>query len=350
MARNGSGTMTLSSVGPDGQTILAAEHNTNYTDIAAELTNSVAKDGQTTMTGTLKAANGTVSLPAYTFGSDTNTGLYRIGADNIGITIGGTKIVDISSTGAIIVGIGTVTSLAAASDDGGALGASGTAFSDLFLASGGVINWNAGDITLTHSSNLLTLGGGDLSIGTTAVLTAGTIELGHASDTTLARSGAGDVSIEGNAIYRAGGTDVPVTDGGTGASTAAGARTNLAVAYASQANMEAEASGVVPEPASVKWHPGVVKAHCRVASDGTLQSGSYGITSTAKTATGTYEVTLAGTMGDTNYTPHATVNQAGRIAATANTSTTVVTVTTTNSGSSAAQDSAFSFSLMGDLA
>lgn len=54
-----------------------------------------------------------------------------------------------------------------------------------------------------------------------------TIELGHASDTTLARSGAGDVTIEGNAIYRAGGTDVPVTDGGTGASTSRLACANL---------------------------------------------------------------------------------------------------------------------------
>ena len=46
-----------------------------------------------------------------------------------------------------------------------------------------------------------------------------TIELGHASDTTLARASSGDVNIEGNIIYRAGGTDVPVADGGTGAST-----------------------------------------------------------------------------------------------------------------------------------
>jgi hypothetical protein len=47
----------------------------------------------------------------------------------------------------------------------------------------------------------------------------GAIELGHASDTTIARSGSGDVTIEGNAVYRAGGTDVPVADGGTGASS-----------------------------------------------------------------------------------------------------------------------------------
>lgn len=65
---------------------------------------------------------------------------------------------------------------------------------------------------------------------TTDVLSVGgPLELGHASDTTVARSGAGDVTVEGNALYRAGGTDVPLTDGGTGASTAAAARTNLGV-------------------------------------------------------------------------------------------------------------------------
>tara|TARA_Y100001972_G_scaffold59364_1_gene72689 strand:- start:585 stop:2060 length:1476 start_codon:yes stop_codon:yes gene_type:complete len=45
------------------------------------------------------------------------------------------------------------------------------------------------------------------------------LELGHASDTTITRASSGDLAIEGNAIYRAGGTDVPVADGGTGAST-----------------------------------------------------------------------------------------------------------------------------------
>lgn len=53
------------------------------------------------------------------------------------------------------------------------------------------------------------------------------VNVGHASDTTVARASAGDISVEGNIVYRAGGTDVPVTDGGTGSSTASGARTNL---------------------------------------------------------------------------------------------------------------------------
>lgn len=53
------------------------------------------------------------------------------------------------------------------------------------------------------------------------------VNIGHASDTTITRTAAGTIAVEGNVIYRAGGTDVPVTDGGTGASDASGARTNL---------------------------------------------------------------------------------------------------------------------------
>lgn len=49
-----------------------------------------------------------------------------------------------------------VTNFLPVSNDGAAIGASGTAFSDLFLASGAVINFNAGNYTLTHSAGVLT--------------------------------------------------------------------------------------------------------------------------------------------------------------------------------------------------
>ncbi len=71
----------------------------------------------------------------------------------------------------------TTPSVLATANDSGALGASGTAFSDLFLASGAVINFVAGDYTLTHSSGILTANK-DLRITTagsdaTSVLTQG---------------------------------------------------------------------------------------------------------------------------------------------------------------------------------
>ena len=72
------------------------------------------------------------------------------------------------------------------------------------------------DIVTTNCSEGVTMSG---TLGVTGVLTAtGGIELSHACQNTLTGSG-GCVSIQGNVIYRAGGTDVPVADGGTGASS-----------------------------------------------------------------------------------------------------------------------------------
>ena len=46
------------------------------------------------------------------------------------------------------------------------------------------------------------------------------INVGHASDTTIARASAGVIAVEGKSVYMAGGTDVALADGGTGASLA----------------------------------------------------------------------------------------------------------------------------------
>lgn len=90
--------------------------------------------------------------------------------------------------------------IAPITSDGAALGSTTYMWSDLFLASGGVINFNNGDVTITHSADLLTIAGGNLSLGTSAVFTTGTIELGAASDTTLSRSAAGVLAVEGVVI------------------------------------------------------------------------------------------------------------------------------------------------------
>jgi microcystin-dependent protein len=99
MSRNGAGTYSKVNTFVAGAVITATAHNQNWDDIATEITNSVAADGQTSMTGVLKHANGTVSAPSMTFAADTDTGLYRVGADQLGVAIGGTKIVEIDSAG-----------------------------------------------------------------------------------------------------------------------------------------------------------------------------------------------------------------------------------------------------------
>lgn len=57
------------------------------------------------------------------------------------------------------------TSLLPGTDDGAALGSTTKEFSDLFLASGGVINWAAGDVTITHSANRLSFDGASSGYG-----------------------------------------------------------------------------------------------------------------------------------------------------------------------------------------
>lgn len=59
--------------------------------------------------------------------------------------------------------------LSPSTSDGAALGSTSLMWSDLFLASGGVINFNAGDVTLTHSENTLTVAGGDLVLPTITI-------------------------------------------------------------------------------------------------------------------------------------------------------------------------------------
>jgi hypothetical protein len=58
------------------------------------------------------------------------------------------------------------TYLAPTPSDGLALGTTTAQFSDLFLAEGGVINWDNGDVTLTQSGNTLNVAGGSFTAST----------------------------------------------------------------------------------------------------------------------------------------------------------------------------------------
>lgn len=55
--------------------------------------------GTLSLSGAITTGDGTVSLPAYSFIADTNTGVYRIGSDRLGFTAGGSETLELASGG-----------------------------------------------------------------------------------------------------------------------------------------------------------------------------------------------------------------------------------------------------------
>ncbi|ANS04447.1 hypothetical protein [uncultured Mediterranean phage] len=188
-------------------------------------------------TGFVKA-NGTVALSA-----NWDAGAYEIRAQTLEADVStGTAPLTIASTtkvanlnadklddqeGSYYLAAGNVTGTLAVGNggtgattltDGGVLLGSGTgAVSAMAVLADGemIVGDGTTDPVAESGADLRTSIG--VGTGDSPQLTA--IELGHATDTTIARASAGNVTIEGNAIYRAGGDDVPVADGGTGRST-----------------------------------------------------------------------------------------------------------------------------------
>ena len=114
-------------------------------------TTNITASANISSSGTIISNN--LTIDAVTgISSILNTGL-KIGRDS-------TDLIDFATADNVIgfrVGDNdemklTATALHPASNNGSALGLANRQWSDLFLASGGVINFNNGDITLTHSA------------------------------------------------------------------------------------------------------------------------------------------------------------------------------------------------------
>lgn len=107
MPRNASGTYSLPEASfVAGTTILSASMNSDLSDIATALTQSLATTGVSSMTGPVKLAAGSAAAPSLTLASDTGTGFYNSAAGTWTYVTGGSSIMSISPTG---VSIGTLT-------------------------------------------------------------------------------------------------------------------------------------------------------------------------------------------------------------------------------------------------
>mgnify|MGYP007032446394 CR=1 FL=1 len=128
-----------------------------------------------------------------------------------------------ASTGSVTVSTGTIPvskggTGATSLTDGGVLLGSGTgAVTAMGVLSDGqmIVGDGTTDPVAESGATLRT----SIGVGTGDSPQFTAVNIGAASDTTVARASAGDINVEGNLVYRAGGTDVPVADGGTGASS-----------------------------------------------------------------------------------------------------------------------------------
>jgi hypothetical protein len=98
MPRNSSGTYTLpiGAFSPN-QTIKSADTNSNLSDIATALTQSLATTGVSTMTGPVLGSSGSAAAPGYTFGSSKTDGIYLAGTHQVGIATSGVQAVTFNS-------------------------------------------------------------------------------------------------------------------------------------------------------------------------------------------------------------------------------------------------------------
>jgi hypothetical protein len=281
MPRNGSGVMSIPNTFVDQTTITAGAHNSNWSDAASEISNSVAVDGQSQMSGQLKIISGTAAAPGLVPGSDLDTGLYRIGGDNLGVACAGAKVLDIGTAGLDVTGALTVGSGAVYKTGG----------TDVAIADGGT-----GQATATAGFDAL------------SPTTRGDIITRGAANNARLAIGAADTVLKSDGTDPAYGkiVNANITDG-----TIAHAKLASGVT-ASQAVMEtATAVDSLVAPGRQHFHPGHPKGGGLITGGGTpVLTSSYNITGISDIALGVCEVTIANDMNDANYWVVATVENA----------------------------------------
>lgn len=112
-------------------------------------------------------------------GTDATTMTFPTTSATIARTDAANTFTGASTASAWVLTSPTVTTkISPTTDDGAPLGDTTHNFSDVFLATGAVLNYQNGNVVLTHSSGILTLGTGDLRITTAGTNAASVVTVG----------------------------------------------------------------------------------------------------------------------------------------------------------------------------
>ena len=141
-------------------------------------TDATAITTTTSSAGQYLGGDGSVGAPFYSWSSDTNSGFYRIGSDQVGLSLNGTKHVDFSTSGAIFTGTVEAGGDTSASDNA-AMGY--TAAEGLILTGQGSTN----DVTIKNDADAIAL---EVPTGTQNVNMLGNLVL------------TGDLTVNGSTV------------------------------------------------------------------------------------------------------------------------------------------------------
>jgi len=139
--------------------------NARSYDVVYDATANAAAGAWIIQPSKVAAPDGTAALPGFYFDADTDSGFSRIGANNVGLSLGGATILDFRNTAVIPTTNNNV-----------ALGDGAHGFFSLNLGSGAIVSWNSADITLTQSSGVLALSGNSAALLDLSASVAGQIK------------------------------------------------------------------------------------------------------------------------------------------------------------------------------
>jgi hypothetical protein len=177
MSRNSSGNYTLPSGNPvvGGTTISSTWANSTLGDLESAMTDSLSRSGKGGMQAPLKVSDGTVAAPGVTWDADPDCGLYRVGANSVGMSANSSQIQRWEATGTTITGTvavsGAATLSAGATVTGSGAGAGvtttgGATSGHGLVATGGATNGDGVRATGTGSgTGLLAVGGTTSGVG-----------------------------------------------------------------------------------------------------------------------------------------------------------------------------------------
>ena len=320
--KNGTGTaVTLvrsSDLGTGIATFLATPSSANLAAAVTDETGSGALTFATspTFTTSIIAGSSTMAL-LNTTATTINFGGGATTAINVG-----------NSTGDFIVKSGE---LLPDVNDGTALGSSSKGFSDLFLASGAVINFNNGDVTVTHSSDTLTVAGSTnltvtsgVTTGSGLAITSSTLSSGKllslaSTSTTYGTQYGLDVSLTGSyssSAYTSYGVNVVNSRYGSfGSCTTYGALFTVSNA-GSYSNTHYGVSSVV---SNYQYGTGTNYGFHTSITNGGSSSTNYGVySSVSSTATTNYAGWFSAGSGTTNWAIYVSAGDVGTALTTLN--------------------------------